>query len=117
MSSRQSPNYPSLTLTLDQNNPEVAVDRNPIMFNDPGVYDCQPGRCIYGDSTANISETSELYFFCGANAKVGGEIVNDTAFVPMCTIKDSPSIIDQISQWGSFGVGIDVSDVLNVSRG
>lgn len=115
MATKQGPNYPYLTLTLDQNNPEVTVDRNPIMFNNPGVYDCQPGRCMYGDSTANISETSELYYFCGANAKVGGGFVNDSNAVPMCTIKDSSSIIDQISQWGAFGVGSDVSDVLNVS--
>ncbi len=116
MASRQSPNYPYLTLTLDQNNPEVTVDRNPVMFNNPGVYDCQPGRCMYGDSTANISETSELYYYCGVNAKVGGGFINDTNTVPMCTTKDSQSIIDQISQWGAFGVGSDVSDVLNVSN-
>ncbi len=116
MATKQGPNYPYLTLTLDQNNPEVTVDRNPIMFNNPGVYDCQPGRCMYGDSTANISETSELYYFCGANAKVGGGFVNDSNAVPMCTIKDSSSIINEISQWGAFGVGSDVSDVLNVSH-
>ncbi len=115
LASRRSPNYPSLTLTLDQNNPDITVDRNPIMFNNPGVYDCQPGQCMYSDSTVNTSETSELYYFCGVNAKVGGGN-NNTNTVPTCTIKDSSSIIDQISQSGAFGVGSDVSDVSNVSH-
>jgi len=115
MASRKGPNYPYLTLTLDQNNPEVTVDRNPIIFNNPGVYDCQPGTCIYGSSTANISETSELYYYCGDNVRVGGDFDNDTSATPTCTIKDSSSIIDQITQFSAFGVGSDVSDVLNVS--
>jgi len=112
--SRRSPNYPSLSLTLDQNNPEIAVERNPLPFNNPGVYDCQPGECIYGSrSTTNLTlETSELYYFCGANAQVDNDDANGTT---TCTIDDSISIIKQIDQYGAFGVQSDVSDVFNVS--
>ena len=106
--SKRNPNYGSLTLSLDQNNPEVTIDRNPIPYNNPGIYDCQPGQCIYGRSTTTVEFTSELYFFCGANA-----LVNVTP--SKCTIIDSTNIIDQIFQHGAFGVGNDVSDVLNVS--
>jgi len=106
--SRQNPNYPSLTLSLDQNNPDVSIDRNPIPFNNPGIYDCQPGQCIYGSSETSVTETSELYYFCGANAQV------DTG--TSCTIADSTSIINQISQYGAFGVGNDVSDVSSSTK-
>jgi len=111
--SRKNPNYPSLTLSLDQNNPDIKVERNPIPFNNPSFYDCQPGNCIYG-STINVTETSELYYFCGANAKVDPETQNNTS-PTTCTIADSTSIIDQISQYGAFGEGNDATDVLNSS--
>jgi len=68
--SQQNPNYSSLTLSLDQNNPEITVDRNPIPFNNPGTYPCQPGRCVYDRPNTTVAETSEQYYFCGANAKV-----------------------------------------------
>ena len=112
--SRQNPNYPSLSLSLDQNNPEITVERNPLPFNNKGVYDCQPGECIYGSrSTTNLTlETSELYYFCGANAQVDDDDANGTT---TCTIDDSISIIKQIDQYGAFGVQSDVSDVFNVS--
>lgn len=115
--SRQNPNYGSLTLSLDQNNPEIVVNRNPIPFNNPGTYDCQPGQCIYGRSTTLVSETSEMYYFCGANAQVDTVTTNGTnGTTTTCTIKDSTSIINQISQYGAFGVGDDVSGVLETSK-
>lgn len=108
--SRRNPNSPSLTLSLDHNNPEISVDRNPIPFNNPGVYDCQPGKCVYRGSTTNVAETNELYYFCGANAQVD---TGNKRSATTCTIEDSAKIINQISQYGAFGVGNDVSDVLN----
>ena len=108
--SNRDGNYPSLTLSLDQNNPEITDDRNPIPFNAPGVYDCQPGQCVYGKSTNEITNpatnTSEVYFFCGSNA-----MINQST----CSIIDSSSIVSEITQYGAFGVENDVSDVLNVS--
>jgi len=132
--SQQNPNYSSLTLSLDQNNPEITVDRNPIPFNNPGTYPCQPGRCVYDRPKTTVAETSEEYYFCGANAKVysytNSTDTNSTSnnitttnitttdntgtkSLASCTITDSTRIIDQISQHGAFGVGKNVSDVLN----
>ena len=88
----RNPNYPSLTLSLDQNNPEISSLRNPIPYNEPGVYDCQPGQCSYGSSTVNITETNELYYFCGANAQVDNPSSNSTsesATTTTCTIANS----------------------------
>ena len=104
---RNKPNYPSLSLSLDQYNPGIAVERNPIPFNNPGTYDCQPGRCIYQSSKTTVEETSEEYFFCGANA-----VVNTSS----CSITDSSNIISQVSQYGTFAVAANVSDIRNVSQ-
>ena len=116
---RRNPNYPSLTLSLDQNNPEISSLRNPIPYNKPGVFDCQPGQCSYGSSTVNITETNELYYFCGANAQVDSSFPNSTSesATTTCTIANSTRIMNQISQFGTFGVENDVSSVLNSSKG
>ncbi|KAL7554951.1 hypothetical protein ACHAWF_018531 [Thalassiosira exigua] len=109
---RRNPNYPSLTLSLDQNNPDIVVARNPIPFNEPGIYLCQPGQCVFGGGTTMVTETSERYFFCGANAQVDAG-KNGTVSVTTCSIENSSSFLRQISQHGAFGVGFDVSNVLN----
>jgi len=115
---RRNPNYPSLTLSLDQNNPEIVSLRNPIPYNEPGVYDCQPGQCSYGSSTVNITETNELYYFCGANAQVDNPSSNSTSeSATTCTIANSTAIMNQVVQFGAFGVENDVSSVLNLSKG
>jgi len=114
---RRNPNYPSLTLSLDQNNPEIVSLRNPIPYNDPGVYDCQPGQCSYGSSTVNITETNEVYYFCGANAQVDNPSSNTSESATTCTIANSTSIMNQVVQFGAFGVENDVSSVLNSSKG
>ena len=113
---RRNPNYPSLTLSLDQNNPEIVSLRNPIPYNEPGVYDCQPGQCSYGSSTVNITETNELYYFCGANAQVDNQSSNRSA-TTTCTIANSTAIMNQVVQFGAFGVENEVSSVLNSSKG
>lgn len=112
--SKRNTNYPNLALSLDQNNPEIKVERNPIPYNKPSFYDCQPGNCIYENDTVDVMETSELYYFCGANAKVDTGTQNEPS-PTTCTIEDSTNIINQISQYGAFGVGSDATDVLNSS--
>ena len=58
-----------------------------------------------------------MYYFCGANAQVDTVTTNGTnGTTTTCTIKDSTSIINQISQYGAFGVGDDVSGVLETSK-
>jgi len=115
LTGRRSPNYPALTLSLDQNNPGIINQRNPIPFNEPGEFECQPGKCVYGVSTANISTTNELYYYCGANARVGSvTLKNGNKTINKCTV--SSRIIDQVTQWGAFGVGLNVSDVPSTSQ-
>lgn len=98
-------------MSLSQNNPVIRGDRNPIPFNAPGLYQCQPGKCVYGAvSNGNpVSLDDELYYYCGGNAKVEK---NDT-----CIIQDSTSVIDQIIQFGAFGVNSEVTTVSDVSAG
>ena len=109
----QNPNYSPLTLSLNQNNPDIAKDRNPIPANFPGWYQCQPGRCVYeaviSDSSILLHDTSEQYYYCGSNVKVS----NDDN---MCSIQSSAEVINQIIQYGAFIVGNEVSDVSDVSK-
>ncbi len=109
---RQTRNYPSLTLSLEKNNPDVIVDSNPIPFNSPNSnYYCQPGKCIYPTDTVNLSATDEIYFFCGSNTKVDSSD-NGTAY---CTIAESSAVINQITEHGAFGAEQIVTSVLEVS--
>ena len=112
---RRSPNYPAMTLSLEQNNPGIILQRNPIPYNEPGEFECQPGKCVYGVSTSNISTTNELYYYCGANARVGSvTLKNGNKTINKCTV--SSRIIDQVTQWGAFGIGLNVSDVPSTSQ-
>mmetsp|Transcript_28196 Transcript_28196/g.58760 ORF Transcript_28196/g.58760 Transcript_28196/m.58760 type:complete len:1961 (+) Transcript_28196:86-5968(+) len=109
----QTRNYPSLTLSLEQNNPDIIVDQNPIPFNDPNSnYNCQPGKCISPTDTINISATDEVYFFCGSNMKVDSP-VNGTAH---CTISESSAVINQITEHGAFGAEQSVGNILESSQ-
>lgn len=105
----QNPNYPALTLSLDHNNPGIEKDRNPIPFNSPGSYQCQPGKCIYGAGSpgnqVSIDVTSELYYYCGGSAKLSNT----------CSIQDSASIVRKITDYGGFAVESEVSNVSEVS--
>ena len=95
-----------LSLSLDEENPNVVEERNPIIYNNPGDFKCRPGSCISKVASFNIPETNETYSFCGEQASVGEAV---------CSISDSTNIIDQITQDGAFGVGKDVADVESVS--
>ena len=47
---------------------------------------------------------------------MGSAVENGTKTINKCTIRDSPSIINQVNQWGAFGIGTDLSDVPSTSR-
>jgi hypothetical protein len=63
----------------------------------------------------SVSNKSELYHFCGANARVGSAVKDGNRTINKCTIRDSPGIINQINQFGAFGEEIGVSDVPSTS--
>ncbi len=68
-----------------------------------------------GIPASSASNKSELYHFCGTNARVGSAVKDGKKHINKCTIRDSPIIINQINQWGAFGVETAVSDVPSTS--
>ena len=85
-----------VALDLSIYNPKVSDPRNPIAYNSPGnPFHCQPGRCAYDVAAMIVDETSELYYFCGAQAS----LANNTN----CSITESSSVIENITDAGAQG--------------
>lgn len=77
-------------LTLDDYNVDAPSPRNPIVFNSPdSIYSCQPGQCAYQFPLMNLTETNELYSYCGLRASL-----NTTE---MCSITESGAIMNRIN--------------------
>ena len=111
-----NPNLDSLTLTLDSFNPDISTTpRNPIPYNNPGDFTCQPGVCAASPSVNNISATGEFYTFCGAGffAPQPGSCGEDYCG-PFCTIFDSASVMSRLTGDGAVGIG---EDFVNISTG
>ncbi len=69
-----------------------------------------------GIPTSSVSTKSELYHFCGTNARVGSAVKYGNKTINKCTTRDSLSIINQTNQWGAFGVETAVSEVPSTSK-
>ena len=100
-----------ILLTLDDYNIKVSpAHRNPIVYNSPGVFSCQPAQCAYHkpimNSTTNPG-TDEMYYFCGEQARIN--------ITEKCTIDDSTEIINGISDAGAFPQETDAVSLLEVS--
>ena len=96
-----------VALDLNVYNPKVSNPRNPIAYNSPGSpYACQPGRCAYGIDTMVVEETSETYFFCGGQANLAGTAT--------CSITESSSVVEDITDAGAQGEATLVGDVFEV---
>jgi ATP-binding cassette subfamily A (ABC1) protein 3 len=99
-----------LLLNLDSFNEDVdaSLMRNPIVFNNPGSeYTCQPGSCAYQTPVVEVEETTEKYYFCGYQARLGG--------VENCTIEESSEIIGRITDDGATPEPANVSNIFEVS--
>jgi len=97
-----------LTLDLrDYNRDVLNVEKNPIQFNQPGSFLCQPGRCAYQKDAIQETATNESYYFCGANVNIG--------FNRMCTISESDAIMSNFQDDGAFSIPMEVSSVAEVS--
>lgn len=116
-------NLPSLTLNLSALNPNIAVSPvNPIPFNSPdNPYSCQPGLCTYQTPIVYVSETTEVYAFCGTQANLGVSVdaasfqVNVSLVDNLCTIDESTNILRTLDGFqGAAPVVADVETVLNV---
>eukprot|EP00550_Attheya_septentrionalis_P003060 CAMPEP_0198282180 /NCGR_PEP_ID=MMETSP1449-20131203/2021_1 /TAXON_ID=420275 /ORGANISM="Attheya septentrionalis, Strain CCMP2084" /LENGTH=1933 /DNA_ID=CAMNT_0043978311 /DNA_START=256 /DNA_END=6057 /DNA_ORIENTATION=+ len=99
----------SLTLTLDQLNPDVTSEPiNPIPFNEaPGNFSCQPGVCFQMEAVWDIPQTEEFYGYCGDMVSIETDL--RTA---LCSISDTNDIMET-----SEGTGIptDASTVQEAS--
>jgi ATP-binding cassette subfamily A (ABC1) protein 3 len=102
-------NLSPLLLNLESYNEDVDVSptsRNPIVFNNPGDYTCQPGNCAYQTPEVEVEETNEKYYFCGYQARLGG--------VENCTIDESSEIIGRITGAGATPEPAEVTTVFEV---
>ena len=109
-------NLNALALSIDSFNPSISTEpRNPIPFNEPGSnFTCQPGVCMVSfNGTLPIAmilgatNGSDLYTFCGVG--LSGDI--DSA----CSISESASVMDQITEAGASGVAQNSTDVVSSS--
>jgi hypothetical protein len=103
-------NLDPIVLTLDDYNIQIdQARRNPIVYNSPGAYSCQPETCAYPipimNSTTNPG-TDELYHFCGEQARLSN--------AQNCTISQSTEIMKEINA-AAFPVETDVSSLVEVS--
>jgi ATP-binding cassette subfamily A (ABC1) protein 1 len=103
-------NFEPLTLDLNDYNVDVETrPRNPIPFNTAGNdYPCQPGTCIYSFPSVNDSMTGESYSYCASHLSIQNA---------SCSIQESETILSQISAFGAEAVGMNVTTILESSRG
>ena len=103
-------NLQKIDLSLSEYNSGVGSDdtRNPIFYNNPGEFTCQPGSCLYSNN--NYTDTDgKMKYLCGALAGIN----NETA---TCSITQSDEIAGEFGGFGSYGVGKNFSDVATVSN-
>ena len=104
-------NLDPILLTLDDYNIQAdPVRRNPIVYNSPNAYSCQPETCAYPISIMNSTTnpgTNESYHFCGEQARLNN--------AEQCTIIQSTEIMKEISNAGAFPVATDVASLVEVS--
>jgi hypothetical protein len=111
-------NLPPLQLELEAYNAEVTIEpQNPIPFNDPGTFSCQPGICTSLTPLTNISLTREVYSFCGAgffaprcdDPAESGEYCGVN-----CSIVESTDLVSRITEAGASGIGAAMDSVNEV---
>ena len=108
-----------ILLTLEDYNTDGDVLlRNPIAFNNPGDYLCQPDSCAY-QFPIMVSESNhgsdEVYFFCGYQARLGlpnGTFHNET----YCSVSKSANIMDSVNDAGAAPEGANVTSLREVSH-
>jgi ATP-binding cassette subfamily A (ABC1) protein 3 len=108
-----SKNLPSLKLSLERYNPSVTDSatnpRNPVLFNNPGNFSCQPGNCLYS-RTRNVGMDGKVTHTCGSAAQ----------FLPkgQCSITESTDFANkfEVSGQGARGVGADVDSISESSK-
>lgn len=114
-----SRNLEAMQLDLDAYNADITTEpRNPIPFNNPGTFSCQPGVCTFASSETNSSVTGEIYSFCGAGFFApscdGGDPSGYCG--ENCSIVESTDVVFRITEAGASGIGGDMDSVNEVSK-
>ena len=110
-------NLEATPLNLEAYNADITTEpRNPIPFNNPGTFSCQPGNCTDSDPAYNISVTGESYSFCGAGFFAPGGCGDGNYCGSNCSISVSTDVVSQITEAGAFGVGGDMDSVNEASQ-
>ena len=101
---------PSLKLSLKPYNYNFdGSTRNPIIYNNPGKFTCQPGKCIYPYNIVPDTSTGKTSYSCGASV----EIEVDAP----CGISQSNLFGERLrsSREGAYSIGETLTDVSEVS--
>lgn len=105
-------NLGPVILDLNDYNIGQVAPRNPIPFNSPGSsFSCQPGSCTYRPQDASViteAINNETYFYCGYQGSLER--------TRKCSINDSASITERITNAGASAEGINVTSVSQSSR-
>jgi len=108
-------NMQALQLELEVLNADVTTEpRNPIPFNNPGTFSCQPGVCTTLFPEYDVSWTGESYSFCGAGFFAPTGCGDGNYCGSNCSISESTDLVTQITEAGAKGVGGDVDSVNEV---
>lgn len=106
-------NMEAMTLDLAAYNVDITTEpRNPIPFNNPGTFSCQPGACT--DTTPITNTSDETYSFCGAGFFAPSGCDEDYCGAN-CTITESTDLVARINEAGASGVGGEMQSVNDVS--
>jgi ABC-type multidrug transport system ATPase subunit len=101
----------TLPLTFDNYNTGIEMPPvNPLVFNAPGVYQCQPGFCAYSIADSAMVTPDERYYFCGRQARLP-EAPTST----LCSVADSESVMSTLMESDRVDpISTATTDVLNV---
>lgn len=109
-------NLEAIQLNLDAYNPDITANpRNPIPFNNPGTFSCQPGACTDLFPITNSTITNEIYSFCGAGF-FAPQFCDQDYCGQNCSIAESENVVSQITEAGASGIGAFVENINEVRR-
>jgi len=110
-------NMEALQIDLDVYNAEITTEpRNPIPFNNPGTFSCQPGVCTDAFPVNNDSYTGEAYSFCGAGFFAPTGCGDGNYCGVNCSITESEGVVARITEAGALGIGGTMDSVNEVER-
>ena len=98
-----SRNLDSLVLRYEDLNEGIDSNQNPLVFNTPGLFSCNPGRCINTEVWNDTEHVDDVYKVCGAYSESS-----------VCVVDNSETFAS-FSLFADPAVGINAADVLQTS--